>query len=40
MHDYAVGDLVYVEITDIYRKIYFKKKGPYRIAELFTNGIV
>ena len=22
MHDYEIGDLVYVEMTDIYRKLY------------------
>ena len=23
-HDYAVGDLVYMDMTDIYRKLYYK----------------
>ena len=37
-HDYKVGNLVYSEITGIYCKLYNKKKGPYRIIEVFTNG--
>ena len=32
MHDYAVGDIVYLEITDIYLKLDYNKQGPYRIA--------
>ena len=39
-HDYVVGDIVHVEITGIYRKIYYKKQGPYRITEIITNGTV
>ena len=39
-HDYAVGYLVYVNITGIYRKLYYKKFRPYRIIEVFTNGAV
>ena len=39
-HDYAIGNLVYVEMTSIYRKIDYKKQGPYIITEVFTNGIV
>ena len=31
MHDYAIGKLVYVEMTGIYRKLDYKKQGPYRI---------
>ena len=27
-HDYAIGDQVYVEMTGIYRKMYYKKKVP------------
>ena len=27
-HDYAIGDRVYVEITDIYRKHNDEKQGP------------
>ena len=40
MHDYVVGDLVYVEITDIYRKLGYKKQGPCIITEVFKNGTV
>ena len=32
MHDYAIGDSVYVEMTGIYCKLYYKKQGPYRIT--------
>ena len=39
-HDYAIGDWVYVEMTGIYRKLDYKKQGPYRITEVFTNAIV
>ena len=39
-HDYAIGDQVYVEMTGIYRKLYYRKQGPYRITEVFTNGTV
>ena len=40
MHDYTIGDRFYVEMTGIYRKLYCKKQGPYRIPEVFTNGTV
>ena len=40
MHDYAIRNQVYVEITDIYRKLDYRKQGPYRITEFFTNVIV
>ena len=40
MHDYTIGDPVYVEMTDIYHKLDCKKQGPYIITELFTNGTV
>ena len=39
-HDYTVGDLVYVEMTDIYHTLYYKKQGTYRIIEVFTNDTV
>ena len=32
MHDCIVGNLVYVEMTDIYRKLDYKKKEPYIIT--------
>ena len=35
MHDYAIGDQVYVEMTGIYHKTDYKKK-----SEVFTNGTV
>ena len=38
-HDYVIGDLVYMEITEIYRKLDYKKQGPYIITEVFTNGV-
>ena len=40
MHEYAIGNLVNVEMTDIYRKLDYSKHGPYRITEVFTNGKV
>ena len=39
-HDYAIGNRVYVEMTGIYRKLYYRKQGPYIITEVFTNGTV
>ena len=39
-HEYAIGDRVYVEITGNYRKLDYKKQGPYRITEVFTNVTV
>ena len=36
-HDDAIGYQAYVEMTGIYRKLDYKKQGPYRIAEVFTN---
>ena len=40
MRDNAVGDILYVEITDIHRTIGYKKQGPYRITEIFTNDTI
>ena len=37
MHNYAVGDLVYVGMTGIYRKIYDRKQVLYIITQAFTN---
>ena len=31
-HDYTIGDQVYVEMTEIYRKLDYRKQGPYRIT--------
>ena len=39
MHDYGIGDQVYVEMTGIYQNIYYKKQEAYRTKELFTNCI-
>ena len=39
-HDYTIGDIVYVEMNGIYRKLNYKKQGPCRITEVFTNGTV
>ena len=40
MNDCAIGNRVYVEMTSIYRKIDYKKQGPYIITEVFKNGTV
>ena len=37
-HDYAIIDQVYVEMTVMYLKLYYKKQGPCRITEVFTNS--
>ena len=39
-HDYAIGNLVYVEMTGIYRKLDYSKQGSYIITEVFTNSTV
>ena len=39
-HDYAIGDQVYVEMIGIYRKLDYKRQGPYIITEVFTNSKV
>ena len=39
-HDYAIGNILYLEMTGIYRKLYHKKQGLYRIVEVFKNGTV
>ena len=31
-HDYTIANQVYVEMTHIYRKLSYKKQGPYRIT--------
>ena len=31
-HDYTIGDWVYAEMTGIYRKLDYKKQGPYIIT--------
>ena len=31
-HGYKIGNLVYVENTGIYQKLYYKKQGPCRIT--------
>ena len=40
MHDYVIGDQVYMELTGIYYKLGYKKQGTYRITTVFTNRIV
>ena len=40
MHEYAIGDIVYVEITGIYSKLDYSKQGPYIITEVFINNTV
>ena len=39
-HFYAIGDLVYVENTGIYRKLDNNNQGPNIINEVFTNCTV
>ena len=39
-HYYAIGNRVYLEMTDIYRKLDYKKQVTYRITEVFTNVTV
>ena len=39
-HDYAKGNLVCVENTVIYQKLYYNKQGLYIITEVFKNGTV
>ena len=36
-HNYTVEDIIYVEMTGIYHKLYYKKQGLYSITEVFTN---
>ena len=38
MHNHAIGYQVGVEMTGIYRKLDYKKQGPYKITEVFTKG--
>ena len=37
-HEYAISNLVYAEMAEIYYKLDYKKQGPYTITELFING--
>ena len=39
-HEYVIGNQVYVEMTEIYRKIDYKKQRLYKITLVFTNGTV
>ena len=39
-YNYALGDLVYVDKTGIFRRIDYKNHGRYIINKVFTNGIV
>ena len=39
-HDDAIGYQAYVEMTEIYCKLAYKQKGPYRMTEVFINGTV
>ena len=39
-HDYAVGNVVYVEINGIYHKLDYKKQSSNRIIEVFKNSTV
>ena len=40
MNDFEICNQVCVEMTDIYNKLYYSKRVPYRITEVFTNVIV
>ena len=39
-HDYAIGDIVYVEINGIYHKLDYNKQVKYIITQVFKNGTV
>ena len=39
-NDYAIGNIVYVDMTGIYRKLYYNKQVPYIITEVSINGTV
>ena len=39
-HDYKIGDQLYVKMSGIYRKLDYKKQGPYIITEVFPNVTV
>ena len=39
-HDYVIGNRVYVEMTEIYRKIDYKKQRLYKITVAFANSTV
>ena len=39
-HDYSIGNTIYMEMIDIYRKLDYNKQVPYIITEVFTNGTV
>jgi len=39
-HDYAEQDKVYVTPDGINRKLDYRKKGPYTITQIYTNGTV
>ena len=40
MHDYTIGDKVYLEMTGIYHKLDYGKQVPFIITEVFYNGTV
>ena len=39
-NEYKIGDLIYLEEKVIYRKLDYKKQGPYIIAEVFKKDTV
>ena len=40
-HDYDIGHQVYIKAVDgIKRKLNNKKRGPYRITQVHTNGTI
>ena len=39
-HDYKIGYQLYVKMSGIYRKLDYKKQGPYIITEVFPNVTV
>ena len=38
MHDYAINDPVFVEVTDINHKLDYNKQGTDIIKQVFTNS--
>ena len=40
LHEYSIVNLVYLDNTGIYHKLYYKKQVPYIITEAFTNSTI
>ena len=39
-HDYTVGDMVLLRVTDVNRKLNKPTEGPFKIQQVYTNGTV